>query len=40
MRRTLLLSLLLLATTADAQAKKAPRDANLGKKNSTAVVDK
>jgi tetratricopeptide (TPR) repeat protein len=40
MRRTLLLSLLLLATTADAQDKKAPRDANLGKKSSTAVVDK
>jgi TolA-binding protein len=40
MRRTLLLSLLLLATAADAQDKKSPRDANLGKKSSTAVVDK
>ncbi|HEX8823344.1 MAG TPA: tetratricopeptide repeat protein [Archangium sp.] len=40
MRRTLLLSLLLLASVANAQDKKAPRDANLGKKSSTAVVDK
>jgi tetratricopeptide (TPR) repeat protein len=40
MRRTLLLSLLLLASVASAQDKKAPRDANLGKKSSTAVVDK
>lgn len=40
MRRTLLLSLLLMASMAHAQEKKAPRDANLGKKSSTAVVDK
>jgi tetratricopeptide (TPR) repeat protein len=40
MRRTLLLSLLLLASATHAQDKKAPRDANLGKKASTAVVDK
>ena len=40
MRRTLLLSLLVLASIANAQDKKAPRDANLGKKSSTAVVDK
>ncbi|MET0401170.1 MAG: tetratricopeptide repeat protein [Cystobacter sp.] len=40
MRRTLLLSLLLLATSAPAQEKKSPRDANLGKKSTTAVIDK
>ncbi|WNG28472.1 tetratricopeptide repeat protein [Cystobacter fuscus] len=40
MRRTLLLSLLLLATSAPAQDKKSPRDASLGKKSSTAVIDK
>jgi tetratricopeptide (TPR) repeat protein len=37
MRRTLFLSLLLLASVATAQGKKAPRDADLGKKSSTSV---
>ena len=37
MRRTLFLSLLLLASVATAQGKKAPRDADLGKKSTTAV---
>ncbi len=40
MRRSLLVSFLLLASVASAQAKKAPRDADLGKKTSTSVVDK
>ncbi|HET9450033.1 MAG TPA: tetratricopeptide repeat protein, partial [Aggregicoccus sp.] len=37
MRRSLLISLLLLATVSAAQDKKAPRDADLGKKAATAV---
>jgi tetratricopeptide (TPR) repeat protein len=37
MRRSLLVCLVLLATAAAAQDKKAPRDADLGKKSSTSV---
>ncbi len=40
MRRKLLLSLLLLASSVEAQEKKTPRDAKLVKKSSTAIVDK
>lgn len=40
MRRSLLLSLLLVASLAAAQEKKTPRDASLGRKSSTTTVDK
>ena len=40
MRRSLLVCLVLLTTAVAAQEKKAPRDADLGRKKSSASVDK